>query len=330
MKYLEVFGLALLFSVLLVPAARALALRLGIMDRPDKNLKKHKNPVPYLGGAAIFFAFFLALFLERMLDAGSLKGLAGLVIGSSMMFLLGLADDLKKLSVPFKFLVQILAALVLVIFGIKIEFLGNDILNVLVTVLWMVGLTNAFNLTDIMDGLSSGIALAAAMMFFIIGTAAGKIFSPLAALALAGAVLGFLFYNYPPAKIFMGDAGSLFVGYLLAALSITESYSGTNNYAVLAPVVILGIPVFDTLFVMWMRWKQGKPVYYGSPDHFPLRLRRFGLSVKQVLLSVYSAGILLAFAGYAVTRVSPAVSLLIYGFLAGTALFLAKKLSRIG
>lgn len=328
--YVNVFGLALALSLMLVPVAKTIALRFGIMDKPDMKLKKHKTPVPYLGGAAVFLAFFAALFIERMLDAGTLKGLTGLILGSSMMFLLGLADDIKKLSVPFKFSVQVLAALTLVIFGIKIEFLGNSALNVLFTILWMVGVTNAFNLMDIMDGLAGGVALAACMMFFVLGSEGGKLFSPFASLALAGSILGFLFYNKPPAKIFMGDAGSLFIGFMLAALSVTESYSYTNSYAVFAPVVILGLPVFDTLFVMWMRWKLGKPVYYGSPDHFPLRLRRHGLSVKQVLLIAYSMAIVLASIGYLLTKVAPFQSLLIYGFLAGTALFFAKKLSKIG
>ena len=231
---------------------------------------------------------------------------------------------------PIKFFVQSCAAIVLVLSGIRVDFLGNPVLNIIVSVLWTVGITNAFNLLDIMDGLSSGVAFIACLVFFALGLTYGRVFSPTASLALAGACLGFLVYNRPPARIFMGDAGSLFIGFMLAALSMTESYTFHNKLAVFSPFLILGVPLFDTLFVMWMRWRQGKPVYFGSPDHFPLRLKRAGLSVKQVLAVVFMAAGLLGAAGYAVTFLFPAAALGLYALILVAALFAAIKLSKTG
>ncbi len=326
-KYMQVFAGALAISLFLTPTVRAAALKFGIVDRPDKDLKAHSAPVAYFGGIAIFLSFLGVLLI---VSRGKLTGFHGLLLGSWMVFALGLIDDLKKLSVPVKFFVQACAAIVLVLSGIRVDFLGNPALNIIVSVLWTVGITNAFNLLDIMDGLSSGIALIACLVFFALGLAYGRIFSPTASLALAGACFGFLIYNFPPAKIFMGDAGSLFLGFLLAALSMTESYSYKNSIAVFSPLLILGVPLFDTLFVMCMRWKQGKPVYYGSPDHFPLRLRRAGLSVRQVLLTSYSAAALLGAAGFAVTLLSPIMSGALYAIVLVLALVAAVKLSNTG
>ena len=326
-KYIKVFAGALAISLLLTPAVRAVALKLGIVDRPDKNLKAHSAPVAYFGGVAIFLSFLGVLFI---VSRGKLTGFHGLLLGSGMIFALGLIDDLRKLSVPVKFFVQTCAAIVLVLSGIRVDFLGNTALNIIVSVLWTVGITNAFNLLDIMDGLSSGVALIACLVFFSLGLSYGRIFSPTASLALAGACLGFLIFNFPPAKIFMGDAGSLFIGFILAALSMTESYSYKNSIAVFSPLLILGVPLFDTLFVMFMRWRLGKPVYYGSPDHFPLRLRRAGLSLRQVLFISYSAAALLGTAGFAVTLLSPVMSGALYAVVLVAALFAAVKLSQTG
>ena len=313
-----------------VPLCAWIARHYGIMDNPDKNLKKHKKAVPYLGGVAIFLAFFLTLVPNQLLSFHTVKGIAGLMIAGGMIFSLGLVDDIKKLSVPFKFSVQILAAVVLVICGMKIRFLPTEGLNIVVTIIWVVGVTNAFNLVDIMDGLSSGVAFIAASAFFILGIDAGSLFSPLASLSLAGACLGFLMYNFNPAKIFMGDAGSLFLGFMLATFSLTENYTAQNNLAVLTPVLILGLPIFDTLFVMWMRAKQGKPVYFGSPDHFPLRLLRAGLPVKHIVVVCYAISISLAVIAYAATKLPVIQAGVLYSVVLIAALYAGVRLSKTG
>ncbi|MFH1074357.1 MAG: MraY family glycosyltransferase [Candidatus Firestonebacteria bacterium] len=327
--YAVILFSAFILSLGFVPLAAYFARKYEIMDKPDNNLKKHDKAVPYLGGVAIFLAFFFTLVANQLIEYHSLRGLVGLILAGSMIFALGLVDDIKKLSVPLKFSVQILAAVTLIIFGIKVQFLGNEFLNIAVTIIWVVGITNAFNLLDIMDGLSSGIAVIAALTYFVLGVDAGKLFSPLAALALAGSCLGFLYYNFPPAKIFMGDAGSLFLGFMLATLSLTESYTNINNLAVLTPVIILGVPIFDTIFVMWMRVKQGKPFYFGSPDHFPLRLKRSGMPEKQVITVVYSAGFALAVVAYVATKLPAVQAGTLYGIVFACAIFLGVRLSRM-
>lgn len=329
MKYLFIFISSFLLGLIFTPICIKVANRFNILDKPDANLKKHEKPIPYLGGVSIFLAFFITLFVHKMVTTHTLKGLIGIIVGASLIFLLGLIDDIRKLSVPFKLSVQVLSAVVLIICGIKIKFLGNEFINIIFTVLWIVGVTNAFNLIDIMDGLAGGVTLIASITYFIIGLEGGKLFSPLASLSLGGSILGFLVYNFPPAKIFMGDAGSLFIGFTLAALSITESYSFTNNLAVLTPILILGVPIFDTLFVMWMRWRQGKPVYFGSPDHFPLRLLKVGLSKKQVIFIIYSVSIFLSIIGYISIKLNEFFSGILYIFIFVISIFLAVKLSKI-
>jgi len=320
---------AFILAMGFVPLASYFARKYGVMDKPDNKLKKHEKAIPYLGGAAIFLAFFITLVANQLVEYHSLKGMVGLLLAGSMIFTLGLVDDIKKLSVPLKFGVQILAAVTLIIFGIKVQFMGNELLNVALTIVWVVGVTNAFNLLDIMDGLSSGVAVVAALTYFALGVDAGKLFSPLASLALAGSCLGFLYYNFPPAKIFMGDAGSLFIGFMLATLSLTESYTGINNLAVITPLIILGVPIFDTIFVMVMRAKQGKPVYFGSPDHFPLRLKRSGMSGKQVIGIAYSAALALAVVAYVSTKLPAVQAGTLYALVFAYAIFAGIKLSKM-
>ena len=327
--YLMILFSSFILALGFVPLSGYFARKYGVMDKPDNNLKRHGKATPYLGGVAIFLAFFLTLVTNQLVEHHSLKGMVGLLLAGSLIFMLGLVDDIKKLSVPQKFGVQILAAVVLIIFGIKVQFTGNEFINIALTIIWVVGVTNAFNLLDIMDGLSSGIAVIAALTYFVLGVDAGKLFSPLAALALAGSCLGFLYYNLPPAKIFMGDAGSLFIGFMLAALSLTESYTQVNNLAVLTPVLVLGVPIFDTLFVMWMRAKQGKPVYFGSPDHFPLRLKRGGRSGRQVIIIAYSVGLALAVVAYVSTKLPALQTGTLYTLVMTYALFSGYRLSRM-
>lgn len=329
MKYLLVFMSSFLLSLVSVPICIKIAKRFNVLDKPDDNLKRHKKPIPYLGGIAIFLSFFIALFVYKMATTHTIKGLIGIIIGAILIFLLGLIDDIKKLNIPVKFFIQILSAIILIVCDIKIKFLGNEFLNNIITVLWIVGVTNAFNFIDIMDGLASGVTFIASITFFIIGLEGGKLFSPLASLSLAGSILGFLVYNFPPARIFMGDAGSLFIGFTLATLSITESYSFTNNLAVLTPIIILGVPIFDTLFVIWVRWKQNKPVYFGSPDHFPLRLLKLGLNKKQVIFIIYSISIFLSIIGYISIRLNEFFSGVLYIFVFVILIFFAVRLSKI-
>jgi len=209
--------------------------------------------------------------------------------------MVGLIDDFGAMSAPQKLMGQALAAIVLVRSGIyiKLEFLPTWA-AIPLTVFWILAVTNALNIIDILDGLAAGVATIAALSIAIANFMAGRHAVALMSLVLAGAILGFLRHNFHPAKIYLGDAGSLFIGFMLAALSMNAGYTRANLLAVLSPVLILGIPLFDLMLVMWIRWRNGIPMMKGSPDHFALRLRRLKLSVRETAVTAYIIGALLS------------------------------------
>lgn len=302
---------AVLLALALVPAARRAAFALGVLDRPDHKLKKHGEPTPYLGGVAIFAACVAAVLAAKAATTGTPRGVVGILAGGTIVFLLGLFDDFRPLRPGVKLAFQVLAACVPVWFGVHIKFIENPWGYIPLTVAWIVGVTNAFNLLDIMDGLAATVAVSAATWFWLISLEHGRMNDAITAAALAGAALGFLRYNRPPARIFMGDAGSLFLGFTLASVAIGQGYSMNTNLGVIAPVLILGIPVFETLFVMAVRRQQGKPVMKGSPDHIALRLRKIGYTVPGVLGALGGASAVLGALAYVVVHVNWERALLI-------------------
>lgn len=328
------FAGALALSLLLTPAAGRLAFRFGVLDRPDRKLKTHGRVTPYLGGLAIFVATVAAVVGVKLAAgegpwAGRIRGVVGMLAGATVVFALGLRDDVKPLRPHPKLAVQALAALIPIGLGVHIKFIENPWGAVPLTLLWLVGVTNAFNLLDIMDGLCAGLAVVAAGWFWVISAQNGRFNDAVTAAALAGAALGFLRYNRPPARIFMGDAGSLFIGYLLASMAIGQGYSLNTNLGVVAPLLILGVPIFETMFVMTIRWMQGKPAMQGSPDHVPLRLVRLGWTRPGATRLLWAAGAVLGGAAYAVTQVNWERALLITGAAAFVALIAAIRLAAV-
>jgi len=292
------FVLALGLAAWLTPLMREAGLRFGIVDRPDGRLKTHREPVPYLGGLGIYLAFLLALaftvdFSEPVL---------ALLLGGSILVLLGLIDDLGQLGPWTKLGGQLVAVIVLVKSGVFIQLVFLPAWVALpLSVLWLLAITNAFNLIDIMDGLAAGTAAVAAIVLAAIAQLGGSHTEATVLLALAGSCLGFLRYNFQPARIYMGDAGSTFVGFLLGAMAMSNAYTRTNDLAAIAPALILGVPLFDMLFVMYVRWRRGLPVMLGSPDHVALRLRKWRLSTRQTVLVSYGATALLGAAAAAMS-----------------------------
>jgi UDP-GlcNAc:undecaprenyl-phosphate GlcNAc-1-phosphate transferase len=289
--YVAGFILSFVFALCWTPLMRKAALQLGIVDRPDGNLKQHKDTVAYLGGIAVFAAFLMTVgVITDFKDGATL----GLLLSGSIALLVGLIDDFGVLTPPQKLLGQTLAALVLIKSGtfIKLDFLEWYVAYPL-TILWILTVTNAFNIIDIMDGLASGVAAVAAFSIAAANHMAGRDSQALLAVVLAGSVIGFLRHNFHPARIFLGDAGSMFVGFMLAALSLNAGFTRVNDLAVVSPVFILGIPLFDLLLVMFIRWQRGIPMTKGSPDHFALRLRRCNLSVRETAITTYIVGALL-------------------------------------
>ncbi|MFN3966198.1 MAG: MraY family glycosyltransferase [Endomicrobiia bacterium] len=315
---------------------RILALKLNILDRPHSNVKTHKEPVPYLGGLSIAISFWFALTFIRFLTSfptGTLRSLRGIFLGSLIIVILGLIDDIKKEGLHFKlkFLVQISSAILLILYGIKMEFIKPEWFALIVTIIWIVGITNSLNIIDIMDGLSSGVAFIASLGFFFIGLPTEeKIYVNFASIALAGACLGFLPYNLSQkSKIFMGDTGSLFIGFILSSISLGTKYTDVNNIGLFAPILVLAIPIYDTFLVMYFRWKKGISPFLGSKDHFALRLEKIGFSRKKILFLTYIAGIILAFISFVVTITKFYYALIIYLITFSIALFFAIKLGEI-
>lgn len=293
------FGVSLIFSITLVPAMRALGLRLGRVAQPRDD-RWHRKPTPVLGGAAIFIATMAGICLNAAIT-GSLSALPwGLLAGSAFIFLIGLYDDFKRITPPTKLIGQILAATIVILFGYTTNFftpkINNPFLaqlpNILLTYLWLVGITNAINLLDNMDGLAGGISLITALImsffFWQVGDAELLIIS----LALAGGVLGFLVFNFPPASIFMGDSGSLFLGFTLAVLAIARQPQASNVFAIMGvPTLIFLLPILDTTLVTITRLLRGQSPAQGGRDHTSHRLIAFGLTEKQAVLALYAVAL---------------------------------------
>jgi len=302
--HLAGFVLSFVFALCWTPVIRNAAIQLGIVDKPDGKLKTHDRTIAYLGGVAVYAAFLMTVgvlgdFKEGTLLLGMARPLIdgeimGLLLAGCIALLVGLIDDFGALTPKQKLLGQLLAALVLVKSGtyIKLTFLPFWV-AVPLTLFWILAVTNAFNIIDIMDGLASGVAAVAAISIAAANHLAGRDSQAFLAVVLAGAAIGFLRHNFHPAKIFLGDAGSMFVGFMLAALSMNAGYTRVNLLATISPVFILGIPLFDLLLVMFIRWRKGIPMTKGSPDHFALRLRRCNLSVRETAITTYIIAILL-------------------------------------
>lgn len=298
--YVVAFLFSLVFAIYWTPVMAKAARHLGIVDRPDGQLKDHQSEVPYLGGLAIFLAFLLTVGVLTDFEQETL----GLLLSGTIILMVGLIDDFGVMNVSQKLLGQTLAALVLVKSGIyiRLEFLPWYIAFPL-TVFWILAVTNAFNIIDVLDGLAGGVAVVSALVLAVANIMAGRDSFAFLSVVLAGAALGFLRYNFHPARIYLGDAGSLFLGFMLAALSMNAGYTRINLVAVIAPVLILGIPLFDLAFVVYVRWRKKIPVTRGSPDHFALRLRQRRLTVRETAVTTYIATAVLGSAALVMSQV---------------------------
>jgi UDP-GlcNAc:undecaprenyl-phosphate GlcNAc-1-phosphate transferase len=299
-----------------------------LSDAPTA-LKKHQGIIPAVGGCAAALGFFAALSFIRLITnfpTGTLTNLRGLFIGGAIIFTLGIIDDIKKpagLPPWVKLAFQILAAVVLIHYGVYMQFLPQP-WGYILTILWIVGLTNALNLLDIMDGLAVSQAALAAATFAIISLPSEFIYVNFAACALFGACLGFWPYNHSKKlKTFLGDSGSNFLGFILAALALGAQYSAKNPAAVFVPLVILALPIFDTVFVSVIRIKKGISPLKGTPDHFPLRLEKLGLTRKQILLLCISAAFIYDVLSWFIIKTGLTLSIIFYAIIFFDLLFFA-------
>ena len=334
--YLITFSISYIIALILTPFFRYIAKIFDIYDRPLTAVKTHKVSTPYLGGLAIWCGWVISLILIRFITnfpTGTLNNLRSVIVGSFLLLFLGLCDDIKKggLGFKFKFLIQIIACLIVVIgFDIRIKFIENYILSVLISIFWIIGLSNAFNLIDIMDGLSCGVALISAFFFFIIALPNEMIYVNFCAIALFASCLGFLPYNLSKnKKIFMGDTGSLSIGFILATIALGTSYTKINPIGVFAPLLILAVPIYETIFVSIMRMIKGKNPFLGSKDHFPLRLEKIGYSRKQILIFVYILSFILGIFAYTIVNLNDNISYLIFSLVIILLVLFSIKLSKV-
>ncbi len=308
MNYLSVFLTALLLAYFLSPLSITLSEKWGVLSRPRKGERKGK---PCLGGAAIFISFAMTI-LGGFLFVNGIRLLnTGLLVALACVALLGIVDDVRELNKRTKIIVELAAAGILIGSGIaiKIAYLPAWA-NIGLTVAWVLFITNAFNLLDIMDGLASGIVIIISSTLLVVALINREVFSSVILLALLGALTGFLRYNFPPAKLHMGDAGSLFSGFVLAAVAINISYASlARPVALLTPIVAMSLPIYDTLFVMIMRIKGGKFVFAKSDDHFVLRLKTMGHEGHKSVWLMYCFSLFLAAASLIVAFGSNAAAL---------------------
>ena len=281
-----IFAGALLIAFGATPVARRIAPRLGVMDHPNPR-KVHAHPMPLLGGAAIVTASLITLVIFR--DRFEFQQLISILIGGALVSLLGIYDDRWGLRPILKLIGQIFAATILIVSGVKVSVLPFEWLNILATLLWVVGLTNSLNLLDNMDGLSSGVAAVCASFFVVMAALSRQTYVGALSAALLGASLGFLAYNFNPASIFMGDAGSMFLGFVLAAVGIKLRFPDNVPFVTwMVPVIVMGMPIFDTTLVSISRLRRGKnPLTTAGKDHTSHRLVSMGFSTRESVMSHY-------------------------------------------
>ena len=335
--YLWAFAAALIVALLVTPAVIFLAKKTGAMDAPNAR-KVHKKPVPRIGGLAIYAGFMAAMIFVAIkfgLDGEQTKETVGLVLSGSLIVALGLVDDYKNLPARVKLAGQIFAAIILVLlFDVRIDFVTDPFGDYLylewfavpVTVFWLVGLTNTVNLIDGLDGLAAGVAAIASMTIMFVALDQNLILVAVMTAALAGAAVGFLKYNFNPADIFMGDTGSMFLGFMLAGISVTGAVKSVATIALIVPIFALGLPILDTTFAIVRRVRGGVPIFKPDKGHLHHRLLSVGFTQRQAVLLMYVISALFGLSAIALTEVSFHIAILILLIVVGGIIYGAKKL----
>ncbi|MGN1349760.1 MAG: glycosyltransferase family 4 protein [Anaerovoracaceae bacterium] len=300
MKYFLMVLLTFVIALAVTPLAIRIAPRIGAVDVPRDGRRMHSRPVPRFGGLAMFVAAEtgLAVFLHS--DPKVLV----ILFGGALIYGVGVVDDLKGMPAKLKFALQILCASVLFFGGVRIETVKNPfgglawfsgepyitfpaVVSFFITVIWIAGLTNTVNLIDGLDGLAAGVSCIASACIAYCAVLSGQFNVGLAMLAVTGATLGFLPYNFHPAKIFMGDGGSLYLGFMIAVISIFGSTKGATLIATLVPFLVLGLPIFDTAFAIIRRWVNGCPIMTADKGHLHHRIMNTGIGQRRTVLIMY-------------------------------------------
>lgn len=330
--YVLAFVISLVITYVITPMVKSLAIKIGAVDKPDAR-KVHSGTIPRLGGLAIFIGYITSV----LINVPTSDDLWGLLLGSFFLVCIGIWDDVAQIGPKTKLMGQIIAAGILVAFGIEVEFITNpwghmiylDYFSVPLTIFWVVGFTNIVNLIDGLDGLAAGISLIACLAIFSITWQMGQTDLALLTLALAGAACGFLRYNFNPAKIFMGDTGSMLLGYSMAAISIMGAVKTAAAVALVVPVIVMGLPILDTAFAIIRRRINGKPVFKPDKGHVHHRLLAMGLSQKQAVLLMYGVTALLGALSMVVAKVNVAVGFVVVLGVLALCTYIAIKLGII-
>ena len=303
-----IFILAFLISMAFTPVAIKLAYKIGAIDVPKDGRRMHTHAIPRFGGMAIF----LGTMVSMTAFLGFNSQILGVMTGGALMYLLGVIDDLKNLPAKLKLVVQIGIAALMYGWGLRIEFLTNFFgegklifaapVSCFLTILWIVGITNTVNLIDGLDGLAAGTSAISALCLAYVMYIYGYYLPAAAMLALAGGTLGFLPFNFYPAKIFMGDGGSLFLGFMLATLSVVGFTKGATVIATSVPIFVLGLPIFDTAFAIFRRLANKRPIMEADKGHLHHRLMNLGYGQRRATLMLYCVSAIMGIAAVAFSR----------------------------
>jgi UDP-GlcNAc:undecaprenyl-phosphate/decaprenyl-phosphate GlcNAc-1-phosphate transferase len=330
-NYIAFFS-ALIISFLLTPLARKLAFKVGALDIPKDARKIHNKPMPYFGGIAIYVAIMACMFVYMPKDETNIS----IMIGATIIVLTGIIDDMYGMPAKIKLIMQIVAAAIAIKGGVKIHFITNPLSNtgmsllrdftIPITLFWIVGITNTINLIDGLDGLASGVASIAATTLLFTAAIKGYDFIVMQCAIIAGASLGFLPFNFNPAKIFMGDTGSLLLGYMLAVTAILGMVKSVAAVTLVVPIFALGLPIFDTTFAIIRRFINKKPIMEADKDHLHHKLMGKGLNQRQTVLVMYLISMMLGLAAVIVSDSDPATGIIVVGFVIVIVLYLGNKI----
>ncbi|MDR1206132.1 MAG: undecaprenyl/decaprenyl-phosphate alpha-N-acetylglucosaminyl 1-phosphate transferase [Peptococcaceae bacterium] len=322
-------AVAFLFTLCLTPVVKNIALRTGAVDRPGERTV-HSGIMPRLGGLAIIAGFWTAVFLTQRMTSG----LWGFFAGSMLILAVGIWDDAVRVKPWMKLVFQVLAAVCVMAGGIQVSFVTNIFFGGVLplgwigypmTLIWIVGVTNAVNLVDGLDGLAAGVSAIAALTIGVIAWMEGMQTMGMLALILAMSVLGFLKYNFYPAKIFMGDTGSLFLGYALSVLAIVGLTKTVTVISLFLPVVVLGIPILDTAYAIVRRYSSHKPIFSADKDHLHHRLMAVGLSHRNTVLVIYGVSAILGASAVWISILSAARGMIVMAVVTAAVFFLANR-----
>lgn len=307
LAYVVPFFIALIVSYAVTPGVKKLAIRIGAIDKPDER-KVHTHVIPRLGGLAIYIGFMAAVLYSMPV----FSEFFGFLLGAAAIVLLGIWDDIRNIPAKVKLAGQIVAAAIPVAYGVQIEWVTNPFGTILiipewlavpVTVFWIVGFTNTVNLIDGLDGLAAGVSVIASISMFFMAVSMNQYLPAMILVAMSGAALGFLQYNFNPAKIFMGDTGSMLLGYTMAVVAVLGLVKTAATVALIVPIIALGVPIMDTLFAIIRRKMSGVPVFQPDKGHLHHRLLALGMTQKQAVLSMYMVSVLLGFVAVFVANV---------------------------